>query len=65
MRKPVQYFFEVSGDSETAYDSNDLVSVSVSSVLHCLCDDGTVWYLKDNKKWVLWELPEIPQGEIK
>ncbi len=71
MRKPIQYFYEVKGtiDEVESGAGRDGPYVSggsgyIKSILHCFCDDGTVWFLKDNDGtdvWAEWDLPAIPQ----
>lgn len=72
MRKPIQYFYdidvyghfnEVISDKEDDSICGGGGQIDTESTLHCLCDDGTVWYLYEDL-WIIWELPEIPQDDI-
>lgn len=61
MRKIIQIAFEPYVNSETAYESSDLVEVHGGSNEYVLCDDGTVWFWKRNG-WVRDErYDQIPQ----
>jgi hypothetical protein len=54
-RQIVQIAFEVEGDDG-----------STSSILHALCDDGTIWYLVWKERelaWVRYQLPPIPEDD--
>lgn len=75
MRKIVQIAFEVKGSVEEGsveWGADSRVSGNTESILHALCDDGSIWYLhsgydrseqKYNHEWRRWDLPEIPQEE--
>lgn len=63
MRTIVHAFFE-------PHTEGDNDSVWSYTILHVLCDDGSIWYLETGKPddqgvrhyvWERWELPEIPQ----
>lgn len=55
MRKIIQIAFETASDEDTVNE--------ISSQLHALCDDGTIWFLEDWAIWQLWKLPPIPQDD--
>lgn len=49
MRTIVQFAFDTYGDAE-----------SIKSDLHVLCNDGTIYFLQQ-EKWVLFQVPPVPQ----
>lgn len=64
MRKIIQIAFQLDISSNNNSETGGVSEIWNGSKLHALCDDGTIWYLR-NDVWHLWELPQIPQGEIK
>jgi len=53
-RKIISVSFEPHSDESCIY-----------STMYAVCNDGTVWYLKNNTTWTLSSTPEIPQKKLK
>lgn len=65
-RKIIQIAFETEGSIGQEYDhvyEERSTGGSITSELHALCDDGTIWFFR-NDKWNRWELPTIPQDDL-